>query len=143
MELLLALLGSSTMGGVISAMITRRYDREDRRRDELRADVHAAQDRLGDLRRAYRRRAANAPDAPDDFALAELTDDFTMAVSRTLSGTVVDVARRYVDVGNLYAAGDTDTGVALEQAAFERLADALIHELDAARTFRRPTRRRS
>jgi hypothetical protein len=112
-------------GGLVVALVNARTDRHARRRDLARGDVRAAQDALLALRQAYRRRARTESEAPSDSDLNDLADAFDMAAQRTLSDEVARQATAYRAVGDLYAAGDDDTGEGVEQAVYERVTAAL------------------
>ncbi len=94
--------------------------------------MRSAQDSLQALRAALRKRARKDRSISDDV-LADLLDDLDTAVYRTGCETVVDAARHYAEVGQAFASGDPDTSVTAEQEAYDRLAKALMVELDRNR----------
>jgi hypothetical protein len=110
-------------GGASGALVSARAGRGERRTTAVRADVHAAQDALLALRRAYRHHRSGVPLAERD--LPDLADAFEIAAHRTLSNAVVAAARDYVDAGRAYAAGDPDVDEDAERLAYETLTRAL------------------
>lgn len=102
------------------------------RRKGLAGDVKAAQDALQQVRAVLRQRARDAREVSDE-ELAQRLDDLDTSVYRTGCEAVVDASRAYAQVGQDYASGDPDTSVAQEQAAYDRVAKALMVELERNR----------
>lgn len=118
----------SMLSGFTSAWVTARMTRSQQRGERVRSDVDRAVEALAALRDGYR--ASALGQERDALALARLEDVLDLAAQRT-TAPVVAAARRYVEVGRLYAATDPDTGVGDEQAAFDDVAAALMAERKA------------
>lgn len=116
------------ISGSVASLVTLRVEGRRHRGDVVRTDVDRGLEALAAVRSAYRRRALTG--AVDDADLAQLEDALDLAAQRT-TPAVVAAARRYVRVGQLYAARDPDTGDAAEGAAYEELTAALMAERKA------------
>ncbi len=115
--------------GTASAFVTTRAERRGRNDERVIADIRETQDRLRDLRRAFRLRAALRPDAPDDVVLADLVDALDTAANRTLCESVVLLVRYYAEVADEWSARLTETVDEAEQAAYDSAAETLRREL--------------
>jgi hypothetical protein len=65
------------------------------------------------------------PRKPTDNQIAEAGDRLDLGANRSLDDKIVEAAREYRHVAELFAARDPDTGEAVEATAYDKLADLI------------------
>ncbi len=123
----LAVIGSSVLSSIISSLITTRSSNTRAREDRLVANLHAVLDCLANFQAAVRSHAATRPNY--DPALDGARDKLTTAYSKCLIDDVVTLSEGYVDVADLYAAGDPNTSYQDERDAHAKVSERIRQAL--------------
>ena len=122
--IILAVVGSSAL----TAWVTGRQEKTRRREDIARLDARAVMLSLKAARAVFMKygtSSGNASDPDRDLRLVAVANDLIADAALTNSDEVIDVADKYIEVGELYAAGDEDTSTEDEMAAFRAVVSAL------------------
>ncbi|MCS5715116.1 hypothetical protein NVV95_11190 [Herbiconiux sp. CPCC 205716] len=115
-SLLVGLAGSR----VISALVNNSWKSSSRRRTNNRKDASATLEALRRGRNAYRKYGSGgkAVDSKRDAHLDEIYTDIIISAARTTDAEVVELAKKYIEVGQKYASKDVFTSTEHEEVAF-------------------------